>query len=124
MTGLNGFQNFRMRKIDARVVAGLVLVVERKGLADLELFRAVLELADAQLGSLQVAQNADRTARALLDRADALDQRAHELVARMAHIDTEKVRTGLVELLDHVLFGRGGTERGKNLDLAKSFHQF
>jgi hypothetical protein len=94
-----------MRQVHALVVAGLRVVVERECLAGFEFDRAVLELADAQLGALKIGENADRPADFFLDLAQACHQLAHELVARMAHIDAEHVRTGLEQPLDHDLVG-------------------
>ncbi|MNL37311.1 hypothetical protein D3C87_1594520 [compost metagenome] len=124
MAGLDRFEDFRMRQENAGAVTGLVLVVEGKGLTDLEVDLAVSKLADAQLRALQVAENADRTAAARFDGADALHQRAHHLVARMAHVDTEQIGPCLVQLLDHLLVGGRRSERGEDFDFSVPLHQF
>ncbi len=58
MAGLHRFEDLRMRKIDAAAVAGHVAVVEREGLADLELDLAFGKLSDAQLRPLQIGEDA------------------------------------------------------------------
>ncbi len=108
----------------AGAVARLVLVVEGKGLTDLEVDLAFGKLADAQLRTLQVAENADRAATARFDRADALHQRAHHVVACVAHVDTEQISPRLVQLLDHLLVGRRRSERGEDFDFSVPLHQF
>ncbi len=124
MAGLDRFENFRMRQEDARVVAGRILIVERKRLAGLEIDLALGKLADAQLGTLQVSENADRTTTAAFDGANALDQRAHQIMAGMAHVDAEQVCPGLMKLLDHLLGGGSRTERCEDFDFSVSSHQF
>ncbi|MCY1296062.1 hypothetical protein D9M70_454310 [compost metagenome] len=124
MAGLDRFEDFRVRQVDARVVAGHVLVVEREGLADLEIHLAFCELADAQLRALKIGENADRPTTVAFHRADALNQRAHHVVARMAHVDTEQISPGLVQLLDHLLIGRRRSERGEDFDFSVPLHQF
>ncbi len=121
---LDRFEDFRMRQEDTGCVAGRVIVVEREGLAGLQIDLGVGKLADAKLRALQVGQNADRAAGARLDRADALDQRAHQVMACMAHVDAENVGTGLVQLLDHRFFAGGGAERGEDFYFSVTLHQF
>ncbi len=57
-----------------------------------------------------------------LDRADAADQRAHQLVVGVAHIDAEDVGAGLEELAQHLLAGGGRPDRGENLDVSAASH--
>ena len=122
MARLDRLQNLRMRQVDARGIAGLGIVVQREGLPDRQRFAAAEELADPQLGPLQVRQDADRPPDGGLYRADALDQGAHGIVVGMAHIDAEDIRAGLEEAADHRLLGRSRTERGEDLDLAAASH--
>ncbi len=124
MAGLHRFEDLRMRKIDAAAVAGHVAVVERECLADLELDLAFGELSDAQLRPLQIGEDADRTAAARLDHTDPLDQRAHDLMACMAHVDTEQIGPRLVQLLNHLLVGRCRPERREDFDFPVPSHQF
>ena len=111
-----------MRQVDALRVSGLRIVVQSEGLAGLQRLLAVGELADAKLGTLQIGEDADRTADRLFHRADARDQRAHQLVVGVAHIDAEHVGTRLEQFLQHGLVGRGRTDRCEYLDLAAASH--
>src|SRR3546814_15978717 len=95
---------------------------ERKRLAGRQGDLSGGKRADSQLGSLQVGENADRPAAALLDGANPLDQQAHRVMAGMTHIDAEEIGPGLEQLLDHVLFGRCRPQRGKNLYFAVALH--
>ncbi|VVT06212.1 hypothetical protein RHIZ404_200468 [Rhizobium sp. EC-SD404] len=122
MPDLDGFENFLVRQLHARRIAQLRLVVERENIAGLELDLAVGKLANAQLGPLDVAKNADRAPDLLFDIANAADEIAHDLVARMAHIDAEQVCTRLVELSDHGLVGGGRTEGRQDFDFALASH--
>ena len=45
-----------------------------------------------------------------------------EIVVGVAHVDAEDVGARLEQLLDHLLVGRGRTERGEDLDLAAASH--
>jgi hypothetical protein len=111
-----------MRQVDPGRIAGLGIVVEREGLASRQHLLAVGELADAQLRPLQIGQDADRTADLFLDGAYAADQRAHQLMVGVAHIDAEDIGAGFEQLLQHLL-GRGGrTDSGEDLDLAATSH--
>ncbi len=101
-----------MRKENAGFVARRLVIVEREGLAGRQRNFRVGEFADAQLRALNVGEDADRPAHALLDAADARNQRAHHVMAGMAHVDAEKVRTGQEKLFDHGLFRRSGAEGG------------
>lgn len=121
---LHRFQDFRMGQVDAVRVAGGIVVVERKRLAGLELDGGVGELADTELRALKVGENADRATAGGLDIADALNQRTHQVMAGMAHVDAEKIGPGFVQLPDHRLVGRGGTKRGEDLYFAVALHQF
>lgn len=124
VSGLHRFQNFRMRQEDALVVAGRIVAVEREGLAWDERDLGVGEFSDAQLWSLQVGENADRPATAGFDGADARHQRAHHLMAGMAHVDAEQIGACFMELLDHRFVRRSGTECGEDFDVSIAFHQF
>jgi hypothetical protein len=66
----HGGQDLGVRQVHARLVARRRVAVEAEGLAGLQHHRAVGELADAQLGTLQVGQDAQRTADDLLGLAD------------------------------------------------------
>ena len=111
-----------MRQIDPGGITGRRITVEGEGLADFERLLAVGEFPHPQLRSLEIGQDADRPPDTLLDRANPLYQRAHELMVGMAHIDAESVGTCLEEFLQHGLVGGGGTDRGEDLDLAAASH--
>src|SRR6266436_9038665 len=95
MTRLERCQNFRVRKLNAGVVAGSLVGIEDKTFAVVKLNRALGERAQAKLWALQVDENADRAAVAGLDVANGLDQFAHLVVRGVAHIDAEDVGAGL-----------------------------
>jgi hypothetical protein len=118
VSGLNGLENFRMRKIDPVHIAREILVIKREGLARLQRHRAFGKLADPQFRPLKVCQDADRTSAVFLHCTDAADQGAHQLMARMAHVDAEQIRARLVELLDHRLVRRRRSERGEDFYIA------
>ncbi|MOA05593.1 hypothetical protein D3C78_1251970 [compost metagenome] len=124
VAGLDRFKNFRVRQENTGVVAGGVVVIKREGLARNQIDLRLGEFSDAQLGTLQVGQNADGTTGTALDGADALNERPHHVVARMAHVDPEKISASKMQLLDHGLFGRGRAESCKNFDFAVTLHQF
>ena len=111
-------EQFGMRQFDAGLVAGFGIAVEREmaRMADHRL--PVLELADAQLGTLQVGEDRDRAAELFLQRADRLDRLRMVGMFAMAHIDAEGVDPGLEQAGEH--FGRPAcrTDGGEDLDLA------
>ena len=113
-----------MRQVNAGGVAGRFIAVEGEGLAGLQLDGGVGELADAQLRSLKVGEDADRATTGGFDISNALDQRPQHLMARMAHVDAEKIRACLVQLGNHLLVGGCRAECGKDLNFAVSPHQF
>ncbi len=121
---LDRFENFRMRQENAGVVAGRIVVVQREGLAGNEINLGFGKFTDAQLGTLQVGQNADGTTVTAFNGANTLNQRPHHVVARMAHVDAEEIGAGQMQLFDHCLVGRGGAESCKNFDFAVTLHQF
>src|SRR5262245_58849210 len=106
----------------ARAVAGTILQIETKGLAALDLRFAAAQLADADLGTLQIHQDADRPARLFLDLADQGMARAVILVGAMAQIEPENIDTGM-EQGEELLAGRaGGPQGGDNLGQAFTSH--
>ena len=113
-----------MRQVNTCVVAGDILIVERESLAGLQIDLGLGKLADAQLGTLQVSENTDRTATASFNGANTLDQRAHDIMAGMAHVDAEQVRPGLMKLLNHFLRRGSRTERCEDFDFSVASHQF
>ncbi len=77
--------------MDALAVAGALVVVERESGAVLQQYPLAGELADPQLRPLQVDENADRPPVLFLDRPHRGDVATHEIVRRVAHVDTENV---------------------------------
>ncbi len=122
MTGLHSFQNFRVRKIHAGFVARLFIVVECESLACNERNLGILELANAQLRTLKVSQNSDRTAKFLFYITNALNKRTHRVMIGMTHVDTEDVCTGFKKLTDDGFLAGRRAECGENLDLAVALH--
>jgi hypothetical protein len=94
-----------MRQEHAGVVAQRFIVVEGEDLAGNEVDLALGELADAQLWSLQIGENADRAAHFLFDIAQAAHEFAHEIMAGMAHVDAEHVGTGFEQFANHRFVG-------------------
>src|SRR6266446_6082839 len=122
MTRLQRGKDFRMRKLNAGVVAGSLVGIEDKTFAVVELDRAFGEHPQAQLRPLKIDQNADRPAVATLDVANGLDQFAHLVVRGVAHVDAEDVGAGLEHAPDHRAIGGCGAKRCKNLDAAQAPH--
>jgi hypothetical protein len=90
---------------DAVLVTRFLVVIQREGLACNQIDLGVCKFADAQLWTLKVGQNADGTAIAAFNGADALDEGAHHIMAGVAHIDAEEICACLMELLDHRFIG-------------------
>src|SRR6266851_666217 len=122
MTRPQRCQNFRVRELDAGIVAGSLVGIEDKTFAVVELDRAFGERPQPKFRALKIDQNADRPAVATLDIADGLDQFAHLVVRGMAHIDAEDVGTGLEQASDHRTVGGRRAKRCKDLDAAQSSH--
>src|SRR5690606_19657127 len=100
----------------------VLVAVQRELLAGNEVDGAFGKLPHAQLGTLQVDQDAQGMIKALLDIADALDSLAQHVVAGMAHIDAEHVRTGLGQFLDHLFLVACGPEGGDDLRASHASH--
>ncbi len=124
MTRLYGLQDFRMRQENTGLITRRFIVVEREGLARSQGHLGICKLSDAQLGTLQVGENANGAAVPRFDRADPLDQRAHHIMAGMAHVDAEEVGACQMQFLDHRLVGGGRPQRCEDLHFAIALHQF
>ena len=123
MAGRQRREDFGMRQADALGVAGRRIGIEGKGLADQKIHAAARKSSDAQLRPLQIDQNADRLADALLDRPDHGDGLAHGLGIGVAHIDAEHIGAGAPELVDRGFVIGGRAERGQDLTSAAApFH--
>ena len=101
-----------MWQVNTSGIAEFRIVVQREGLADGQFFLAIGEFADAQLRSLQIGQDADRTTDRGLYRTDASNKRAHQVMIGMAHVDAEHIRTCFEELFQHRLIGGSRTDGG------------
>src|SRR2546430_11755759 len=122
MTRLERRQNFRVRKLNAGVVAWSLVGIEDKAFAVVELDRSFDERAQAKFWALQVDQNADRAAVATLDVANGLDQFAHLVVRGVAHVNAEDVGAGLEQAPDHRAVRGCRAKRCKDLDAAQAPH--
>jgi hypothetical protein len=108
MAGLHAFEDFRMRQMHTRAIAGVGVGVEGECRAVVEHGGAAGESADPKLRSLKVDQDADRPAVVLLDLADRIDHLAHAVMRRVTHVDAEHVGAGLEQPPDHGGVAGGG----------------
>ena len=115
---LGGGDDFLVRQVDAADVARGGVEVEPEGLAGLQLHAAGLELADAQLGALDVGEDADGAADAAFDLADHADARGVVFVGAVGEVEAEDVGAGAVEAFDDLDGGGGGAERRDHLGAA------
>ena len=102
MTGRDGFEDLRMREEHALGAAGRLVTIEDEFGAVVDEHAAAMELAEAKLGSLQIAQNANGMARAFGDGAYGLDVGLGHLVRGVAHIDAKDVDAGVDEFFNHL----------------------
>src|SRR3546814_19424236 len=100
-----------MRQRRALVGARRLVEIEAEALARLQHHLAVLQVADAQLRSLHVGEDADRPVQLLLDFADGVVELAMIGVGAVAEVQAKDVDAGAKELADHLLAGAGGAER-------------
>ncbi len=100
VAGLQRFQDFAVRQVHARLVAGRCIGIEVESGADFQLHRAIGECADAQFRALQVGENANGAADTFFHVANTLDQGAQKRVIGVAHVDAEYVGAGAIELFD------------------------
>ena len=122
VTELDGLKDFRMRQMHAAQAADRFAADEGQHVAFVELDRARLELADAELRPLEVYEAADRARGLDLKIAHDAVGLAQALMRRVAHVHAEYVRARM-EQASHRLFVVGGrTERGDDLDPAISPH--
>ena len=104
------------------LVAGGVgqLAIEREGRAVAELHRAVAEAADADLRSLQVAEQCDLAARACRQQANQPGACAVVLDLAVGEVQAEHVHAGVDQRRDGLLGTAGRPQRGH--DLGASLH--
>ena len=122
MTDLDRGEDLGMRQVDAIAIAGGRVVVEGEGGVVGEFDGAVGELADAQLRTLEVGEDADRPADLGLDGADVGDEGGETSVVGVAHVDAEHVRTRQEQLLDGAPIGGDRTQGRKDLDPSIALH--
>src|SRR5258705_10521936 len=122
MTRLERRQNFRVRKLNAGVVAWSLVGIEDKAFAVVKLDRALGERAQAKFWALQVDQNADGGAVGGLHVANGLDQFAHLVVRGVTHVDAEHVGACLEQAPDHRAVGGCGAKRCQDLEAAQAPH--
>lgn len=92
MAGLGREVDLGVQKADARGVSRRMIGVEHDALAALQQNLAPSQRADAQLGALQIGEDGDGSVFAF-KLAKLGDVRPHILVAGMAHVDAEYIRT-------------------------------
>ena len=122
MAGLDRLQDFRMRQVTRVSSPGAGLSSSVKVWPAASSSLAVGELADAQLRPLQVGQNADRPA----ERSSTARMRPTSVRISSWSVWLILMRNTSApasnSLLDHRLVGRGGSERGEDLDFAAASH--
>ncbi len=84
--------------------------------------RALGHLADTQLRSLQIDEDADGPAQLCFDVANRLVPCRHIVVAAMAHIEPEHVGAGFEQLADHLRRAAGRAQGRQYLYVAGSPH--
>ena len=78
----------------------------------------ILEQPGANLGPLQIAQDAQRLALFLAQLADLLDDSGLAFVAAVGEVEPDHVNAGADQVANHGLSVGGGPERGDNLGAA------
>jgi hypothetical protein len=116
----HAFKEFRVGQLDPVNAAGVVVAVEDEALAPFEDRLAALEMADAQLRSLEVEQDRRRPPELLFERPDDFDQARLLAPVAVAHVDPERVRSGEHQPLDRPGVARRRAERGQDFHLARA----
>jgi hypothetical protein len=116
MAGLHGVEDRRMGEADTLRRAGRAGLIEDECLTGLHQRASIDEFAEAELGALQIAENADGAAMLGRHVTDGAHERMRRFRARMAHVDAEHVRAGQEEALDCFGRGRRGSKRRDYLD--------
>lgn len=123
VAGLERRQHLGMRDMDALGRAGRRVGIEHEGGAAIEHHGVGREGPDAQLGALEIGQDADRPAEILLHAADHAHHLAHPLRRGVAHVDAEHVGAGLEQAGDRRLVGTGGSEGRDDLHTPLASHR-
>ena len=101
--------------MDARRSAERGVALEGEEVALVEVHGAAGEGAKPKLRPLQVDEDADWTARFLLERANHRHALAHDVMRGVAHVDAEDVGAGGEQGGDGLAVARGGAEGGDDL---------
>ncbi len=112
---LGGLDDFGMGEFHPFSIAGGGVEIEAEGLAGLQMDAARGEAADAELGALDVGEDADRPSRLLLEGADRLDARGVILMRAVREIEAEDVHPGAEEPADDLWRGACRAEGGDDL---------
>src|SRR6185369_7421392 len=110
-----------MGQLDPAAVAGLGGAVEDEAPALLEDRAAALEMADPELGALQVEQDRRRAMEFLFERADMADQLRFLLLVAVAHVDAKGVGAGQHQPADGLGVARRRAERRQDFHLARAW---
>lgn len=112
------FRQVLVIEADAFLIAELALRIEDEGFADDEHDLVVLELADANLRPLQVAEDAYGPAELGGRSADAVGARLVVFSRAVRKIHPDNVDAGLDHALQHLGRGGGGAQRGNDFGVA------
>ncbi|EGY02208.1 hypothetical protein AZA_75669 [Nitrospirillum viridazoti Y2] len=118
----DGGENLGVRQGDGVAVAVLSLQHEADGVALGHRDLAVLDGADADLGALQVLQDADGPAHFLFQRPDVGVDLGMVLMGAMAEVQAEGVDARQEQRLQHLGRVAGGSDGGDDLGTAVATH--
>ena len=122
MTGLDRLENLGVRQVHLPEAAERLAADEADDVPFRDADGAGFEFADAELGPLQIDEDADRAGELGFDLADDGVCVANHLGRGVTHIDAEHVRSGLEQRADLFFVVGGRTERGDDLDPAVAPH--
>ena len=106
---------------DALLVAERTGRVENEGVADAQRDFVVLELADPDLRTLQVAEDADGPAVLGRGGTNAFGACLMVLCRTVREVHADDINAGLHQTFENFLRRRGGAERGNDLGMAGHF---
>ena len=122
MAWLDRLEDLGMRQVHAAQAADCLATDEAQDVALGQPDGAEVELADAELGSLQVDQDADRPREFDLELTHRRVDVAQAVMRRVAHIHAKHVGARLEQAAHRFFVVGGRTERGDDLDPAFSPH--
>ncbi|MNZ71357.1 hypothetical protein D3C78_897170 [compost metagenome] len=114
--GLQRGDDLRVRQVDPAAVTRGLVQVQAQRLAALQLHLAFGKAANAQLGPLQVHEDAQWVVQLLLDLADPLVAQGVVGVFAMAEVEAEDVHPGFYQLADIVDAIDRRAEGGEDFD--------